>query len=208
MKRGMKNKIKLLLFDFDGTLADTKKRWYNSILKVLKREKLYCPECETKVIIHFGKKIKDVLEMADVPAKEICRIRNEIYKEFLKKKPRALNLDALKEIKCRKFILSNSPRHIIKRVLGKQIKLFSRVYSEETFDNKPELIRKLKKKMKLSSEEVAYVGDRAGDVLTARKAGCLSIIIAGKYAWNTKDEIIEESPDTVLSRIEDLKKLF
>jgi len=208
MKRGTKNKIKLLLLDFDGTLADTKKRWYNSILKVLKREKLYCPECETKVIIHFGRKIKDVLEMADVSTKEISRIRHEIYKEFLKKKPRALNLDALKEVKCRKFILSNSPRRVIKRVLGKQIRIFDRVYSEETFGNKPELIKKLKKRMNLSLEEVAYVGDRAGDVLTARKAGCISIIIAGKYAWNTKEEIIEEMPDIVLGRLEDLKKLF
>jgi len=208
MKRGMRNKIKLLLLDFDGTLADTKKRWYNSILKVLKSEGLFCPECETKVIIHFGKKIKDVLEMADVSTKEISRIRHEIYKEFLKKKSKALNLETLKGIKCRKFILSNSPQRVIKKFLGKQIKVFSRIYSEETFDNKPELIRKLKKKMKLSSEEVAYVGDRAGDVLTARKAGCLSIIIAGKYAWNTRDEIIEESPDIVLGRLEDLKKLF
>jgi phosphoglycolate phosphatase-like HAD superfamily hydrolase len=208
MKRGMKNKIKLLLLDFDGTLADTKKRWFSSILKVLKREKLYCPECETKVIIHFGKKIKDVLEMTDVSTKEISRIRNEIYKEFLKKKSKALNLETLKGIKCRKFILSNSPRRVIKKVLGKQIKIFDKVYSEETFDNKPELIRKLKKKMKFSSEEVAYVGDRAGDVLTARKAGCLSIIIASRFAWNTRDEIIEASPDIVLGRLEDLKKLF
>jgi len=62
--------------------------------------------------------------------------------------------------------------------------------------------------MKFSSEEVAYVGDRAGDVLTARKAGCLSIIIASRFAWNTRDEIIEASPDIVLGRLEDLKKLF
>jgi len=208
MKRGTKNKIKLLLLDFDGTLADTKKRWYNSILKVLKHEGLFCPECETKVIIHFGKKIKDVLEMTDVPSKEISRIRNEIYKEFLKRVPKALNLDALKEVKCRKFILSNSPARVIKKVLGKQIKVFSRIYSEETFDNKPELIRKLKKKMKFSSEEVAYVGDRAGDVLTARKAGCISIIIASRYAWNTREDIIEANPDIILGKIEDLKKLF
>jgi HAD superfamily hydrolase (TIGR01549 family) len=208
MKRGMKNKIKLLLLDFDGTLADTKKRWFSSILKVLKREKLYCPECETKVIIHFGKKIKDVLEMTDVSTKEISRIRNEIYKEFLKKKSKALNLETLKGIKCRKFILSNSPRRVIKKVLGKQIKIFDKVYSEETFDNKPELIRKLKKRMRLSSEEVAYVGDRAGDVLTARKAGCISIIIASRYAWNTRDEIIEANPDIILGKIEDLKRLF
>jgi len=208
MKRGTRNKIKLLLLDFDGTLADTKKRWFSSILKVLKREKLYCPECETKVIIHFGKKIKDVLEMTDVSTKEISRIRNEIYNEFLKKKSKALNLETLKGIKCRKFILSNSPRRVIKKVLGKQIKIFNKVYSEETFDNKPELIRKLKKRMKFSLEEVAYVGDRAGDVLTARKAGCISIIIAGKYAWNTREEIMEEKPDIVLGRLEDLKKLF
>ena len=208
MKRGTSNEVKLLLFDFDGTLADTKKRWFSSILKVLKREKLYCPECETKVIIHFGKKIKDVLEMADVSTKEISRIRNEIYKEFLRKKPKALNIDALKRIKCRKFILSNSPRHIIKRVLGKQIKIFNKVYSEETFDNKSELIKKLKRKMNLSLKEVAYVGDRAGDVLTARKAGCLSIIIASRYAWNTKEEIVHEGPDIILRQLSDLEKIL
>jgi phosphoglycolate phosphatase-like HAD superfamily hydrolase len=57
-------------------------------------------------------------------------------------------------------------------------------------------------------EEVAYVGDRAGDVLTARKAGCISIIIASRYAWNTREDIIEANPDIILGKIEDLKKLF
>jgi pyrophosphatase PpaX len=205
MKEG---KIKLLLFDFDGTLADTKKRWFHSILKVLKSEGLYCPECETRIIVHFGKKIKDVLEMIDIPSEEIARIRHKIYHEFLKQQPKTFNLSSLKDIQCKKFILSNSPSIVIKRALGKQSNLFDKIYTEEKFDNKPELIKQLKKKMKLSSEEVAYVADRAGDVLTAKKAGCLSIIIASKYAWSSMEEIVEAEPDYVVDSLQDFAKLF
>ena len=208
MKRGMKNKIKLLLFDFDGTLADTKKRWFYSLMKVLKQEKLFCPECEAKVIIHFGKKIKETLASADISEQRAEKIRNKVYSEFLKKLPKKIyDFSFLSSLKCKKIILSNSPGKIIRKVLGGDIKFFDRVYGEEKFGNKVEFIKKLKNKMKLRGNEVAYIGDRAGDVVTARKSGCVSVIVSNKYIWNSQKEIAKSHPNYLISSLKDLQKL-
>lgn len=201
--------IKIILFDFDGTLADTKKVWMSSIIKILKKEKFYCPECEARVIIHFGKKIKDVLSFLDIPKVRVLDIQNKIYKEFSKHKlKRTADFSFLEDIKARKYILSNSPTHIIRKVLGKNIRYFDRIYGADKFDDKVNFIKRLKKINNLSSKQIAYIGDRAGDAIISKNAGCLSVVISNKYSWNSSREIIKEEPDVVLSKILYIKKLF
>ena len=86
--------------------------------------------------------------------------------------------------------------------------MFDKVYGGDKFKSKEDLIRKLRKKMKLKKSEVAYVGDRAGDIKMARKAGCLSIAVINKYSWNPKEEIMKEKPDFAIRNLKQLRRLF
>jgi len=201
--------IKIILFDFDGTLADTKKIWMKSILKVLKQEEFYCPECEAKVIIHFGKKIKDMLGFLEITKSRALDIEKRIYKEFMKHKPKKVaEFSFLREIPAKKYILSNSPTRIIKLVLGGDAGYFDRIYGADKFTDKASFIKMIKRRNNLKDNEIAYVGDRAGDAVTASKARCVSIIISNEYSWNSREEIIMEEPDIILDKIENLKSLF
>jgi len=76
---------KLLIFDFDGTLVDSREEWYKAGVKVLGKESLYCPECEMKLIIHFGRRIEELLEEIEISRTKSVQIAKEIHAEFMKR---------------------------------------------------------------------------------------------------------------------------
>jgi phosphoglycolate phosphatase-like HAD superfamily hydrolase len=202
------HKPKLLIFDFDGVLANTKKVWISCLLKVLKEEKFYCPKCATDIIIPFGRKIQDVLGMLDVPKKEIENIRTKVHKLVMNKKIEVADLSPLQDVKIKKIILSNSPKFIVKHILKERIKIFDRLYGSDDFSDKASFIKNLMKKHKFGKKDVWYVGDIGQDVRVSRKAGCISIILASAFAWNPIKQVMEEKPDIIVKNFRDLKKML
>ena len=202
---------KILIFDFDGTIADTKKQWYSSIIKVLKKEKIYCPACEAKVIMHFGKKIPEILEAIEINKEEANKISEEIHKEFYKQFSK-VNLcpgfEDLKSMNVKKIILSNATIGAIRGVLRTKEQLFDEVYGAENFDNKKDMIKRIAQRHKVSLSEVVYIGDRAGDAKVAREAGCVGVIVSNKYSWNSRNEVIKENPDFLVKNLKDIQKLL
>lgn len=199
--------IQLFIFDFDGTLADTRQKWLRAFVKILKQENFYCPECEAKLVVHFGSKIKDLLQAIEVEPKRAEHIAEIVHREFLMHSggiKLCPGFNSLKKIKATKIILSNSPGEVIEKVLWKKLEFFKEIYGAEKFKNKAEEIRKLMKKYKTGKNETAYIGDRAGDVKTARKAGCIGIVISNRYSWNKKEEILRETPDFVIGNLKNI----
>jgi len=203
--------IKLLIFDFDGTLADTRKKWIRAMVKILRQEKVYCAECEASLIVHFGRKIEDLLQAIDIGPKRAKHIAEIVHREFLRHS-RGIKLcpgfNSLKKIKANKVILSNSPGKIIEKVLGKKLEFFKEIYGSDKFRNKPEQIRRLMKKYKAGRNETFYIGDRAGDVKVARTAGCTGIAVSNRYSWNTRKEILRENPEFIIGRLNNLSKII
>jgi len=210
-KSSLKNKMKtkLLVFDFDGTLADTKLAWFTSIFKVLKKMKIYCPSCEARVIVHFALKIRDFLDHLGLPKKKSEMIASDIYYEFFKQKSRLINnIDYISSLPGKKIILSNTRTFAIEKILGKHKKIFDGIYGGDKFGEKYAFIKKEMKKKKLKKNQVYYIADRAGDVQTAKKAGCMSLMIASKHAWSSFDEIMREKPDMVVKNLKEIKKII
>jgi phosphoglycolate phosphatase len=204
-----KMKTKLLVFDFDGTLADTKIAWFNSLFKVLKKMNIYCPQCEARVILHLALKIRDFLNHLGLPKKKSEMIASDVYYEFFKQKSRLVNnIDVIDKLPGKKIILSNTRTFAIDKILGKHKKIFNAIYGGDKFKEKHDFIKKLMKKNKLKKSQMYYIADRAGDVETAKKAGCTSLIIASKHAWSSFDEIMQEKPDYVVKKLKELKEII
>lgn len=199
---------KLLIFDFDGVLADTKRIWVSCIMKVLKEEKFYCPKCVTDIVIPFGRKMQDVLGLLDVPKQEIENIRRKVHKIVLKKKIKTQEIKQLEDLNIQKIILSNSPAFVVKHVLGSKLRVFDRLYGSDDFSDKASFIKNLMKKRRLGKKDVWYIGDIGQDVRVARKAGCISVILASRFAWNPLKEVIKEKPDIVIKNFYDLKEVI
>lgn len=202
----MKN-IKLIIFDFDGTLADTKNLWKNTNLSVFKQEKIKNYKKLVKQIIHEGRKIKPFLIEIGIDKKKAEKIAKRIHKIVFKKKIKFVpEIKEIEKIKIKKVVVSNSFTKILKSSL-KGIR-FDGIYGGELFNKKEEFFKKLFKKYRIKNYECAYIGDRYGDVLTARKAKCVSVIISNKYSWNSRKEILKAKPDFVIKNLREVRKLF
>ena len=202
---------KLLIFDFDGTIVNSKAVYYNVMNKYLS---------------DYGFNRKEIDEAIDVGLSVAETLKklgfSPVFRWFLKKKimrdvllkvneiKKCKDVDLIRGVKARKILISNSYSEFVISVL-KHLKLrneFDEIYGGENFKDKTEFIKKYLKKNMIGKKDVYYVGDRVSDVLVARKVGCKSIIVAGKCAWDSRKEILKEKPDFVVDDIKNIKKIM
>ena len=205
---------KLLIFDFDGTLADTWNVYEHAIPHFLEQEGVSI----ARSLIHklMGRKVKHILPELGVRNQKIInsvkKSVNEYALEHAKQIKKCKGINVLKKLKkkYKMFIVSNSITKDVKKMAYflKIEKYFNKIIGGEHFIFKEHIIKKIMKEKKLKKSEVIYIGDRAGDSEIARKAGCLSIIIANSCSWNSKDKIIGSKPDFVVSSLDGLKKIL
>ena len=199
--------VKLIVFDFDGTLADTRELLLRIIRKHLLAFEIYLTK---EFIKSFGNTpLEKYVSFVGVPNKLVRSVCSTITYDFMNeyhKIKSCKNLISIKSINIRKVIVSNNVTPFIQKTLGfLRANFFDHVYGSDNFDNKVTMIKSLCKKYGISTSEVIYVGDKNIDVDVARQVGCYSIIIAGKAAWSSRGEILVKRPDYVLT---DLGKLY
>lgn len=210
------NHFKLIIFDFDGTIVDTKKLYYFSILRELKIAGYHSGKAEQRLIANLGMRLPELLKRIGVKnRKEIAtmkgRINNYVIKnsESIKRCP---HVDAIKNLKkdFHVIVISNSVSSFIRRI-AKRLKIegyFSRIIGGESFVDKAKVFKSLFREYSIKPHEAVYVGDRAYDAVVARKAGCKSIIIANRCSWNSPADILKAKPDYVISNLAELREIL
>ena len=199
--------IKLIVFDFDGTLADSKKTLLSIVSRNLKTKKYKInKEYERK----FGDKpLKKGFEDIGISKEEISSMVKKIQEDFIKESRRIRivnNIEKLREIKIDKIIISNNIKDYIKGALKNKARIFNEIHGWPEFKSrKDEEFRKILKKRDISPKDVLYVGDRAIDAIVARKAGCYSVVISNKISWSSKKDILNVKPDFVISDLKELR---
>ena len=206
--------IKVILFDFDGTISDARKLCFESFSEVLTEQG--CKFDRKKLKKLMGVKTTKILNELGVET-NVDKIRKLFYKRTVKGvKEEKIKLcvpikplQDLKKEKIKLIVISNSRTFFLKasiKILGIK-KLFDKLYGSETFDTKDKKLEELFKKMKIRPVEAMYVGDRFSDIDYAREAGCYAVAIHNKCAWSTKAEIMKEKPDFIIKDFEDLKRI-
>lgn len=199
--------IKLLIFDFDGTIADTKKAYYSSIYRNLEKRGL--TKTEINKIIDEGLSLRITLDKLGLSFITRWLLHRKILQEvenYIKDIHKCQNVHYIKDISVKKILVSNSLKWFILKVL-KHLQLnnyFLEIYGADNFSEKGKFIDSYIKKHNLNPKECIYIGDRVADVKLAKKIGCFGIIVSGKCAWNSKKELGKASPDFL---IEDFSKL-
>ena len=207
--------IKVIFFDFDGTISDAKRLAYTSLVRALRERKFEFDE--SKISSLLGNKMGSIIEELGINKKDIDSTRKLFYKYFIGGAnngdiKRCGSMVPLWELKKNYslIVVSNAET----KFLNASIKtlelegLFEKVYGGEFFKSKDIFLKKLFKKMKISPKEVAYIGDRFSDVKYAREAGCISIAIHNKYSWSTLDLIKKENPDYIVRNFSELRRLI
>lgn len=204
--------IKLIVFDFDGTLADTREL----LLRIVKKHLIGFEISLTKDLLRFfgNTPLDHYLSITGIPNDLVRDVAIGIKADFVKEHHRikaCKNFEKIKNLKIRKVIVSNNETSFIERSLNfLRTNYFEGVYGADRFvpNDKIWMIKKLIKKYNLEVDEVIYVGDKDIDVDVARGVGCYSIIISGKAAWSSRKAIIKKKPDYILTDLGKLERVI
>jgi len=203
--------MKLLIFDFDGTIVDSKSLYYKAIGDELRV--VGFSEKQIDRAIDIGMSLRKTLRNIGLGFLASWWMHKKILKRIEKYIPevkKCHDAEKIKEISGNKILVTNSLKEFavpVLRHLGLK-KEFDKIYGADDFSDKAQFISQYIKNHKLEKKDVFYIGDRAVDVKLARKVGCVSVIVSGKCAWNPRKEVLAEEPDFLLSDLEDIKKII
>ncbi len=201
--------LNLLVFDFDGTIVDSKKVIYRSVKKVLRKYIVKIPKDLPNKL--GDKPLRKLLLEFGFSKENSIRIAKEVkldYIENVSKIKAVKGLNSIRNIKIRKILLTNNSLEYVKAVLKNTgIDFFDEVHTGDYFENKIDEFNKIVRKGGFSKKEILYVGDKPIDVKVARKVGCKVVIMANKASWSTKSEIKRAKPDFILKDLREIAKI-
>ncbi len=205
---------KIVAFDFDGTLVDSKEALAEAFNEAFHKNNLLRVDKE-KIKKLIGVPAKNlVLEFyPDLSPRKLQSVVDDkqalLDVSQFKLKPN-VNLTLLKlRVKYDLAIVSNAKhRQVVEnmKIVGIDPKLFKAIVAVDdvtTPKPSPEPLQKLASV--LEQEIVAYVGDIEVDVKTAKAYGTKSIILLGS---RSHEEIISENPDIIISDLSELSELL
>lgn len=205
----MKN-IKYIIFDFDGTIADT----LGMAIKIFNR---IAPEYDCKPIngedweLIRTKRPQDLLKVYGVTHFKLVLILLRVRKEMSKLIPEIVPVknitDALRVIRdsgLRLGILTSNSRFNVSAFLKNNdlSEVVDFIYSGKSLFGKDKVLMRLFDHEKISAENVIYIGDEARDIEASKKVGIP--VIAVSWGLNKKDFLASLHPDEIADTPEDL----
>jgi len=203
---------KLLIFDFDGTLAATKQLYLFAIYRTLKQHGYDFTKKQISRLL--GMPLWLLLPAFGI--KNYSKLAKEINAKVLKKAHKLRACPDISEAKkiinshnFRTALVTNSLKEFVLPFLSEHKLMFDFIFAlGKKKVNKEKIIRFLLRKLRIKRENCYYIADRAYDVEIAKKAGCVGISIANRFSWSTRREIVAQRPEKVIRNLNELKKLF
>lgn len=201
--------IKCVIFDFDGTLADTARQImvvYNIIAEKYGYEKRDMDD------FHLLRQmnLSTAMQLVDIPIKKMPSLIKEgqkIFKNYVHEVDGFS--DNLNEMLVRikdlcgtiGIISSNTKKNIKLFLEHRGIDCVDFVISSPLF-TKERKIKTIMKKYRLFPSDILYVGDETRDVDSAKKAGVRSVAVT--WGWTGRDLLKKHSPDYIIDSFDEL----
>jgi phosphoglycolate phosphatase len=201
---------RVVLFDFDGTIADTYQAIAN-ITNQLSSEFGYKPLDEEELLLLKNLSSRDIVKRTEISIFKIPflvkRVRKELSKEIAYLKPIFTIDKTLLELKDRGYtlgIVTSNVKENVELFLAKNNldNLFSYIYSSTSIFGKHRIISQVIRQYKLNHSEVIYIGDETRDIRAARKSQIG--IIAVSWGFNSDAILAEYEPDFLVHHPEKL----
>lgn len=203
---------KVLIFDFDGTLAET----WSAVLEVtntLADDYGYQKITNQEALALKDKGVRELIKLFNIPMYKlpslVIRARKELGKKIPQTKPISDIPETIKKLKAAGFqlgvVTSNSVENVQAFLKNNQIEGFDFVDSEIEVFGKGNKIKKLLKKKQISAEDAIYIGDELRDVEAARNAGLK--IISVSWGFNSKESLAKAQPDWLIDKPSQLLEL-
>lgn len=208
----MDNKIKAIFFDFDMTLVNSTslaKKSYAMLCKFsgIKRSVAGFDE-------YVGRRVSESLDFFSKGSESKKKELLELFIKIHTKDPSKLQiygksaLTYLKNKNIKIIILSRNSKTVIETIARAHNLLYDQIVADEDMkkgEEKHQAILRTLKALKLTKEEVYYVGDHINDIKEAKKAG-VKIISVTTGVFKAKD-LLPYKPDLILEDLNDLRKI-
>lgn len=208
----MKQKTLTVIFDFDGTIADSipiflkifnKLAREYGIKQISEEEMPHLKNLTTRELIHYlgipFYKIPFFIRKAQRDIKYGTELSNPITHMV-----QVLTL--LHKDHKLGIISSNSEDNIHLFLQKHDIDFFDFVINQNNLFGKDRALKNCLKKLSLPTDEVIYIGDETRDIEAARKAGVK--IISVTWGFNSEDILRKLNPDFIVKEPKDLIRII
>jgi phosphoglycolate phosphatase len=204
---------KVILFDFDGTIADS----FASMVKIIN---ILADKYKFKPL--------DMHEIDDLRHETIQNLFKKLHVPFLKlpllaKDTKALQMkeipdiqpidgirEALLELEKAGYTLgiltSNGRGNVTEFLKKNNLDVFTYFSFDSSLFGKDKVLKRFLKKHKLTNDQVIYVGDEIRDVEASIRAGITMIAVA--WGFNSKEGLVKYSPDYLIEKPEELVQVL
>jgi phosphoglycolate phosphatase-like HAD superfamily hydrolase len=204
-----KSKKPLLVFDFDGTIADTFELVLNIFQEISGR--IFSKE---EVRRSRDLSTKEILKELKIPVLKIPfftkKARQHLGERILLARPfEGLSeiLEELDKVGYRKVILTSNSRDNVTKFLHKyQLEdLFQEVWADIGIFSKVKAFRKLAKQENRELDQIVSIGDEIRDIEAAKKTGVISVAVT--WGFDSKKLLQKTEPDFLVEQPEELRRV-
>jgi phosphoglycolate phosphatase len=213
----MPNK-KMIIFDFDGTIADTFDETYNIYNEIAPRYRCKPITIKEREILR-NKKPQDFLKNYGITKMKISLLllkgRKKLAKRIKKIMPAEGMVETLKSIKAQGFtmgILTSNSKKNVNIFLKNQglTDIFDFIRSGKHLFGKSRSLKSLLRRKKISKKSVVYIGDETRDIEAAKKVEIP--VIAVSWGYNSPEILKTLKPEKLVNipskLLENIKKVI
>jgi phosphoglycolate phosphatase len=195
--------IKLLIFDYDGVLFDTRKVAFNLIKKCC--EKFLKKKITEKDFIEIYKSnFYDAMKKRGATREDIEKIKKYAMAELSKKQLHVHSgaISAVKKLSKTHTlaVISSNFSNVMRKNLKKAgiADNFDFIVGAEEIEDKKKKIRNLLKQTRISKPESVFITDTIGDIKEAKKAGIKTMAVT--WGFHSKKILKDAKPDFVAEK--------
>lgn len=192
---------KVILFDFDGTIADTYQAIAN-ITNQLSTEFGYKALNQEELLLIKNLSSREIVKLSEISIFKlpflVRRVRAELSKEIGELDPIEGIQSVLLELKNQGYTLgivtSNNQENVDIFLEKNQLAhLFRYIYSGTAIFGKHRVLNQVMREHRINKSDVIYVGDETRDIRSARKSQIP--VVAVSWGFNAAEILATYSPD-------------
>lgn len=204
--------IKYIIFDFDGTLVDSKDVFISVFNQLAEKHKFKKIEPEAIETLR-RQSIMERCKALNFPLYKLPFFAGEAYRLYKNASGNLILFERIKELldelKSRGYklaVISSNSEYNIRDFLQKNhLEYIKDIFCSNNIFGKDKIIKYFLKVRKLKKSEVIYVGDELRDIVGCKKAG-VKVIWVG-WGYDVIDMARQENPDYIVTSPQEILEI-